>query len=145
MLASGQFIGGKLQPLPEKAGFFPTGDLGSLTHGKLLVEGRKSELMITGGMKVFPVEIEQAMRQLPNLEDCAAYSVPDPEWGEVVWAAVVEKSAGCFDVGAAKEALRARLEPRKIPRHWKVVARIPRSGAGKILRAELPGLTPIRS
>lgn len=145
MLASGVFRGGRLYPVPLEDGFYATGDLGSLAGGRLTVDGRKSELIISGGMKLFPLEVERALQALPGVADCAVLSQPDEEWGETVCAAVVEKGPGAFDQEAARSSLKTTLEPRKVPRRWFVVEKIPRSAAGKILRAELRALIPTRS
>lgn len=145
MLASGVYREGRLEPLSLTNGFFATGDLGSFDHGKLQVTGRRSELIISGGMKLFPLEVERELALLPGVVDCAIVSTPDPEWGEIVCALVVENSPGAFDSEAARSSLKAVLEARKVPRQWFLVPRIPRSAAGKILRSELRSFIPTRS
>ena len=145
MLARGFFRDGLLDPLPLENGFFATGDLGGPANGKLTISGRKSELIISGGMKLFPLEVERALQALPEVADCAVLSRPDEEWGEAVCAAVVETEPGSFDQEKARAELKKSLEARKVPRHWFLVQKIPRSAAGKILRAELRALIPIRN
>lgn len=145
MLATGIYRDGKLEPLPLTDGYFVTGDLGSFDGGKLHVTGRRSELIISGGMKLFPLEVERELALLPGVLDCAIVSTPDPEWGEIVCALVVEKSPGTFDSEVARSALKGVLEARKVPRQWFLVPRIPRSAAGKILRPELRQLIPTRN
>lgn len=148
-LAAGLYRSGLKQALPSLNGFFPTGDLGELKDGKISLIGRKSDLIITGGMKVFPLEIERELSRVPGVLDCAVTSVPDPEWGEILCAAVSEQTTGEFDQSLAREILARSLESRKIPRRWAIVKAIPRTPTGKILRAELnqlmSGSTPTRN
>lgn len=131
-LASGYFRDGRLEPLPGNNGFFPTGDLGRIDGKALILEGRKSEMIITGGVKVFPLEIESVLA-LPGLEDAAVTSLPDAEWGEKVCLAFV----GDISPDTVKSYLAGKIDSRKIPKAWVNLARIPRSATGKILRAEL--------
>jgi len=133
-LASGYYRQGKLEPLPSHDGFFPTGDFGRFAGGALEVEGRKSEMIISGGVKVFPAEIENALRGLPGLHDAAVSSLPDVEWGEIVCLAFVSESLSAETV---KSYLAARIDPRKIPKVWAKLTAIPRSALGKVQRASL--------
>jgi len=136
-LALGFFRGGELVPLPLENGFYGTGDLGAFCEGKLTHQGRKSEMIVSGGMKVFPMEVEGALAKVQGVQDCAVSSMPDKEWGEVLCALVVETEPGKFDSALAKESLARILETRKIPKIWSIVELIPRSPTGKILRSEL--------
>jgi O-succinylbenzoic acid--CoA ligase len=131
-LANGYFRGGRLEALPKVDGFFPTGDLGRLEGSALILEGRKSDMIITGGVKVFPLEIE-ALASVPGLNDIAITSLPDAEWGERVCAALV----GDISPDTVKSYLAGKIDPRKMPKSWVNLAQIPRSSTGKILRAEL--------
>lgn len=137
-LASGFFREGILIPLPLlEDGFFATGDLGECAEGKLTVRGRASELIVSGGKKVFPSPVEGALAKLPGVRDAAVFPEPDPEWGEVVCAAIVEESSGAFCADEAKRALALNLEAHEIPRRWVILNAVPRSEAGKVLRSEL--------
>lgn len=131
-LASGYFRGGRLEPLPTQDGFFSTGDLGRFDGQALVIEGRKSDMIITGAVKVFPVEIE-CLVSLPGLKDFAVTSVTDAEWGERVCAALV----GEISPDTVKAYLAEKIDLRKMPKSWVNLAQIPRSATGKILRAEL--------
>lgn len=131
-LASGYFRGGKLETLPAQDGFFPTGDLGRLEGNAVVLEGRKSDMIITGGVKVFPLEIESLL-SLPGLKEAAITSIPDAEWGERVCAALV----GDVSPDTVKSYLAGKIDPRKMPKSWVKLAQIPRSATGKILRSEL--------
>lgn len=133
MLASGIYKNGKLESLPEQDGFFATGDLGRLENGIVELSGRKADLIISGGLNIFPAEIERLMGEVAGLEDFAVTGIPDMEWGEAVCLAVV----GQVNPSAIGDFLRAKLDPRKVPRHIIPVPRIPRSPLGKIIRSEL--------
>lgn len=140
-LARGYFVKGELRPLPLRDGFFPTGDLGALERGQLRIFGRVTDLIITGGKKVFPAEIEAALASMPGITDCAVMGLPDPEWGEAVVAAFV----GDADPAAVRESLKARLEGFKVPKRFVRVSAVPRTPSGKVLRAELRALLQSQS
>lgn len=133
-LAKGVYRDGILQPLPLTDGFYPTGDLGHLEGTVLTLEGRKSEVIISGGVKIFPAELEHLISELPGIEDAAVVSLPDAEWGEIVCMALVGLSASPDTV---KSYLAERLDSRKLPKAWVTLTSIPRSSAGKVLRADL--------
>lgn len=135
-LASGFFSAGRIQPLPLEDGFFRTGDLGTFDGSELMVHGRKSDLILSGGLNIFPAEIEKELSQFPGLSDFAVTGLPDTEWGEVACAAYV-----CIgqrpDTRELKTFLRDRLDARKVPKHFVSLDYIPRSPLGKVIRAEL--------
>ena len=77
--------------LPD--GRFTVGDVGWLDDdGYLYLADRRADLILTGGVNVYPAEVEAALGQHPAVEDCAVYGVPDEEWGETVKAAVVRRA-----------------------------------------------------
>lgn len=135
-LASGAFREGCLQPLPLTDGFFATGDLGRVAGRRLEVRGRKSDLIISGGLNIFPAEIEQALLGAPGVKDCGVVGLASTEWGEAVCAALVGEATP----DTVREYLATRIDPRKIPKVWVSVATIPRSATGKVLRLELKGI-----
>jgi o-succinylbenzoate---CoA ligase len=117
-------------------GWLHTGDLGRLDgDGRLHVEGRLKELIVTGGENVAPLEVEQALLAHPAVADAAVVGRPDPEWGEAIAALVVLREP------AGEEELRAwcreRLAPHKVPKRIEIVESLPRSAAGKLLRTRL--------
>jgi len=145
-LAAGIFEHGELKPLPLRDGFFPTGDLGSLKEGALTIFGRASELVISGGKKIYPAEVEAALAKVNGVGDCAVLGLPDAEWGEVLCAAVTESTPGMFRAEIAKTEMSASLESHQIPKVWVLLPAIPRSPAGKILRPDLKrAVTQIQS
>jgi o-succinylbenzoate---CoA ligase len=117
-------------------GWLHTGDLGRIDqNGRVHVEGRVKELIVTGGENVAPLEVEQALLAHPAVADAAVAGRPDPEWGEAVTAFVVLRRP------ASGEELRAwcrdRLEPHKVPKAVLEVEALPRNAGGKLLRDRL--------
>jgi long-chain acyl-CoA synthetase len=120
-------------------GLFVTDDLGHLdAEGYLYLADRRSAVFKSGGVAVYPTEVEAVIAADPAVADCAVTGLPDPEWGHVV-AAFVQPLAGHeVDVDALRAAVRSQLAHYKCPRTWVVVDHIPRDGAGKLMRGELP-------
>ena len=117
-------------------GWVHTGDLGRIDdQGRLHVQGRSKELIVTGGENVSPVEVEDVLLSHPAVGDAAVAGIPDPEWGEAVTAFVVlRRPAGEQEL---IEHCRARLAGFKVPRRIEQVPGLPRSPAGKLLRREI--------
>ncbi len=110
---------------------FTVGDLGRLDEdGYLHLDGRREDLVISGGVNVYPLEVEQVLREHPGVVDVAVYGVPDAAWGQRVCAAVVgtvsaeEMAAWCRD----------RLAPPKRPKTWTFLDDLPRTLTGKVRR-----------
>jgi fatty-acyl-CoA synthase len=93
------------------------------------------DLINVGGKKVAPDEVEELLRQHPDIADAACIAAPDPLLGEVVTACVVTTHA--IDPAALANWLAPRLESHKLPRHFRPVDAIPRTASGKIQRARL--------
>ena len=113
---------------------FTVGDLGRIDEdGYVWLDGRRVDLIITGGVNVYPLEVETALHECPGVVDVAVYAVPDPEWGQRVCAAVVGS--------VAEETLRAfareRLAPAKRPKQYVFLDDLPRTATGKVRRTEL--------
>jgi o-succinylbenzoate---CoA ligase len=117
-------------------GWLHTGDLGRLDpDGRLHVEGRLKELIVTGGENVAPVEVEQVLLAHPAVADAGVTALPDPEWGEAVIALVVLREQATTE--ALREWCRSRLAPPKVPKRIEVVPRLPRTQVGKLSRESL--------
>lgn len=116
---------------------FTVGDLGRLDEdGYLYLEGRREDLVITGGVNVYPAEVENALAEHPGVDDVAVYGVPDETWGQRVCAAYV----GTASAEELDSWARERLAPPKRPKQYVGVPEIPRTLTGKILRRALtPG------
>jgi O-succinylbenzoic acid--CoA ligase len=123
---------------PAGTGFFPTGDLGELDEeGQLHVHVRRTDLVVTGGENVYPVEVEHAIEQIPGVRRAAVFGVPDERWGQIVAAAVEWEGAAPCDTSSLVDVLSTSLAPHKRPRKWAIVEQLPLTGSGKLLRAGL--------
>jgi malonyl-CoA/methylmalonyl-CoA synthetase len=126
--------------LPEKtaeefrAGWFITGDLGAFdAEGYLSILGRAKDLVITGGLNVYPAEVEAALDALPGVRASAVIGVPHPDFGEAVVACVV----GSVTEAMVRTGLRDRLAAFKIPKRVLVMDDLPRNAMGKVQKADL--------
>jgi malonyl-CoA/methylmalonyl-CoA synthetase len=125
--------------MPEKTaeemrpdGWFVTGDLATIgTDGYVTIVGREKDLIITGGLNVYPKEVEEAIDALPGVKESAVIGVPHPDFGEAVVAVV----AGA--PGDVLGPLRERLAAFKLPKHVAVVDDLPRNAMGKVQKAAL--------
>jgi long-chain acyl-CoA synthetase len=113
---------------------FTVGDLGRLDDdGYLYLDGRREDLVISGGVNVYPLEVEQVLGEHPGVDDIAVYGIDDPDWGQRVCAAVVG-TAGEADLAAYA---RERLAPPKRPKTWTFLDELPRTLTGKVRRERL--------
>ncbi len=120
-------------------GWFRTGDIGCIdpTDGYLSITGRLKELIITGGMNVYPTEVESALELAPGVAEAAVVGVPSQRWGEEVVAVVVPADDERFDPEQILVDVRRRLSPYKCPKRIVAVAALPRNHMGKLVRREL--------
>ncbi len=110
------------------------GDLGRLDEeGYLFLEGRRDDLIISGGVNVYPAEVERALLEHPDVREVAVFAVEDDDWGQRVCAAVV----GTVDPDALGTWARERLAPHKRPKLVMNVDEIPVSPTGKVRRSVL--------
>jgi long-chain acyl-CoA synthetase len=129
----------------DAEGWLRTGDIGEFgPDGDLAIVGRIKEMIIHGGFNVYPAEVEIAIGAFPGVAQCAVVGRPLEGDEEVV--AFIEPQAGCaIDTGALQRFLRERLAPYKIPREWHVMAQLPASGTGKVLKPSLRRLLDSRT
>jgi len=130
--------------LPEKTaeefrdGWFVTGDLGAFdSQGYLSILGRAKDLVISGGLNVYPAEVEAALDDLPGVAGSAVIGVPHPDFGEAVVACVIPAKGAVVEEAVLRGALRDRLAAFKIPKRVLVMAEFPRNAMGKVQKAEL--------
>jgi long-chain acyl-CoA synthetase len=121
-------------------GLITGGDVGYLDEdGYLYICDRKRDMIISGGVNIYPAEIEAAILESPEIQDCAVFGVPDAEYGESVLALVV-RAPNAAESGI-RERLRSRLEQRlaryKIPRTIETRDALPRDDAGKLIKRSL--------
>ncbi|GAB2810181.1 acyl-CoA synthetase [Streptomyces chlorus] len=121
-------------PAPENSvrdGWVTSGDMGHLDEdGYLYLADRRSDLILTGGMNVYPAEVENVLLQAPGVREVAVVGTPDDYWGQKVTAVVV----GDADQEALDAHCRELLAAYKIPRHYRFVEVLPTSPTGKVLR-----------
>ena len=117
--------------------WFTVGDLGRLDRdGYLYIDGRRDDLIITGGMNVYPAEIEAKILRFEGVVDVAVFGVTDEQWGQRVCAAVV----GDADVDGLSMWLRSTLAGYKRPKNLYAVDDLPRTASGKVQRLRVAGL-----
>ncbi len=122
-------------------GVFTLGDVGSVDgEGWVFLADRKTNMIISGGVNIYPLEIEQVLAEHPAVADVAVFGIPDDEWGESVKAAVELVAEQDATGGLAREILtfgRERLAGYKVPRSVDFVAELPRHPSGKIYTRRL--------
>lgn len=126
--------------------WYRTGDLGCVDEGGFVyVTGRRSDLIISGGMNVFPAEVESALTTIDGVDDCAVVGVPDDRYGEAVAAAIVVRPGATVSADTVTERLRPLLASYKKPRHVLFVAAIPRNASQKVDRPALQRLFDVNA
>lgn len=127
-----------------RGGWLHTADLGRIgADGRLEVQGRRDDLVITGGVSVHPAEVEAVLARHPGVAEVAVGPAPDPEWGQRLVAYVVPLDRLLPPTLPALRAFaRERLSAPKAPRELVLVDGLPRTASGKILRRRLKNLAP---
>ena len=132
--------------MPEKTageftadGFFRSGDLGRISEdGYVTIVGRGKDLIISGGLNVYPKEVELLIDRLDGVSESAVIGLPDPDLGEQVTAVVVrEGDAPTLDGQAVIDALRNDLASYKVPKQVFFAEALPRNSMGKVRKGEL--------
>ena len=144
------FTGYWNDPAATEAAFTPdswfrTGDIGAVdpATGHLVIRGRTKEMIITGGLNVYPREVEIALESHPSVAEAAVAGVADERWGERVTAWVVLADGHGFDEAALIAHARTLLAGYKCPKRVFRLAALPRNQLGKIIRSALR-LVPIK-
>ena len=131
---------GSDEAIADADGWYHTGDLGHIDDvGDVWVTGRRIDRIVSGGVTVDAVEVEEALRAHPAVADACVVGVSDAEWGEVVGACVVP-AEGEFDLDAVDESLRERLSVAKCPRLWCIENELPLNANGKVERERVRSL-----
>jgi long-chain acyl-CoA synthetase len=122
----------------ERDGLVSVGDVGYLDgEGFLYLNDRRSDMVISGGVNIYPAEIEACLLALQGVRDCAVFGIPDEEFGEAL-AAHVELDAGAsLDEEEVREHVRSRLASYKTPRLVRFDDSLPREDSGKIFKRRL--------
>ena len=106
-------------------------------EGFLYICDRKSDMIISGGMNIYPAEIEAALEQHPEIYDVAVFGIPSEQWGEVVHATIVRSPGSALTADEIIAFAREHLASYKVPRSMDFVAELPRTGSGKLLKRQL--------
>jgi len=116
---------------------FTVGDLGRIDgDGHVFLDGRREDLIISGGVNVYPAEVERVLGEVPGVDDIAVFGMDDDRWGQRVCAAVVGETGS----GALEAYAREHLAPPKRPKEYHRLDALPRTPTGKVRRLDLPAL-----
>lgn len=122
----------------ERDGLVTLGDMGYLDDGGFLtICDRKADMIISGGVNIYPAEIESVLHTMPGIADCAVFGIPDAEFGEAIGAAVQPLPGAQLDAAAVQAFLRERIANYKVPRIVEVQQQLPREDTGKIFKRKL--------
>ena len=111
------------------------GDLGRQDEeGFLYIEGRAKDMIISGGVNIYPKEVETVIERFPGVAEAVVVGAPDPHWGERVVAFVVGKGKAEVDIVALEAHCRTDLSNFKVPKEYRLVDSVPRNPTGKLLR-----------
>jgi O-succinylbenzoic acid--CoA ligase len=119
-------------------GWLHTGDSGHIDdEGFLWVEGRRDDVIVTGGENVSPAEVEEVLSAHPDVVEAAVVGRPDPDWQYAVVAVVVPSETAAPDPESLRSWCSARLAPYKVPKRFELATALPRTASGKLRRGEL--------
>ncbi len=119
-------------------GHVNTGDMGHLDEqGRLFVDGRDDDMVVSGGENVFPLEIEQALHEHPSIGEAVVVGVDHEEFGQVLRAYLTVTSDDAPTDDELRDFLRNRLERFKVPKEFVVLDEFPRNATGKVLRSKI--------
>jgi len=124
----------------DSGGFFHTGDLARVDEdGFFTIAGRIKDMLISGGVNIYPAEIEAELMLHPSVADAAVVGVPDNTWGEVGVAFVVVRPSAAVSGDELSAFLGTRLARYKVPREFRFLPSLPRTPYGKVVKGELRG------
>jgi fatty-acyl-CoA synthase/long-chain acyl-CoA synthetase len=122
----------------HRDGFQTVGDIAYRDdEGFIYICDRKKDMIISGGMNVYPAEIESALEQHPDIYEAAVFGIPSDDWGETVHAVIVTQADSALDDDAVRAYAREHLASYKVPRSISWMDELPKTGSGKILKREL--------
>ncbi|MBV8745777.1 MAG: AMP-binding protein [Xanthobacteraceae bacterium] len=122
----------------EHGGFLTVGDIGYVdADGYLFVSDRRSDLVLSGGVNIYPAEIEAQLIAMPGVADCAVFGVPDPEFGQTLVAVIQPGDDVSLTAEQVRSFLATRLAGFKIPRTIEFRTQLPREDTGKIFKRKL--------
>jgi fatty-acyl-CoA synthase len=121
-----------------RGGWFHSGDMGHLDDdGYLTVDGRKKEMIISGGENIYPAEIENVLLDCPDIAEASVVGRPDPRWGEMVVAVVAPKGGRRLDTAQVLQLFDGRIARYKHPKEIVFVGQLPKTALGKIRKEDV--------
>ena len=122
----------------DRDGFITSGDVGYIdADGYVFICDRKRDMVISGGVNIYPAEIEAALHAIPGVHDCAVFGIPDAEFGEALMAVVEPQPGVTLDIASVRAQLKVSLADYKVPKHIEIQANLPREDSGKIFKRRL--------
>jgi long-chain acyl-CoA synthetase len=122
----------------ERDGFITSGDVGYIdSDGYVFLCDRKRDMVISGGVNIYPAEIEAALHAVPGVHDCAVFGIPDDEFGEALMAVVEPQPGVTLNIANVRAQLRTSLADYKVPKHVEIQPHLPREDSGKIFKRRL--------
>ena len=122
----------------EKAGLVTPGDMGYFDEdGFLYLCDRANDMVISGGVNIYPAEIEAELHKITDIADCAVFGIPDDEFGEALCAYIQLQPDASLTESALREQLRETVAGYKMPKVWEFVLDLPREDSGKIFKRKL--------
>jgi fatty-acyl-CoA synthase len=119
-------------------GRMSSGDVGHFDEkGRLFVDGRDDEMIVSGGENVFPAEVEEVLAELEAVVETAAIGVPDDKFGQRLRVFVVVRPGSTLDAETVRNQVGSNLARYKVPRDVVFVDQLPRNPSGKVLKREL--------
>jgi long-chain acyl-CoA synthetase len=119
-------------------GFITSGDVGYIdADGYVFICDRKRDMVISGGVNIYPAEIEAALHAVLGVHDCAVFGIPDEEFGEALMAVVEPQPGVTLDLAAIRAQLKTSLADYKVPKHLEILRNLPREDSGKIFKRRL--------
>jgi len=135
-LAFKGYVGGGSKEVID--GYMDAGDMGHLdAAGRLFIDGRADDLVISGGEKIFPREVEELLATYPAISETAVIGAPDAEFGQRLIAFVVVRADAKVSEEELRNFTKERLARYKVPRDFVFVAQLPRNALGKVVRSQL--------
>ena len=124
----------------DRDGFITSGDVGYMdAEGYVFLCDRKRDMVISGGVNIYPAEIEAVLHAVPGVHDCAVFGIPDAEFGEALMAVVEPQPGRVLDPMEIRTRLKASLADYKVPKHIEIQHKLPREDSGKIFKRRLRG------
>lgn len=119
-------------------GFITSGDVGYIDEdGYVFLCDRKRDMVISGGVNIYPAEIEAVLHAFPGVQDCAVFGIPDAEFGEALMAVVEPQPGVTLKVDDIRVRLKTSLADYKVPKHIEIRSKLPREDSGKIFKRRL--------